>query len=117
MNIEEERKAFEEWFPLKHLFAYVGWSDSQKNYVYNEYEKNNVEAYEYINASLSAWQAAKAHEAKKLEGCVVVNSESLLFHAQSIRMFNNGDWENVCQEIEEHVCAIETMLEAARGGK
>ncbi|MEG1695574.1 MAG: hypothetical protein RR282_00595 [Acinetobacter sp.] len=72
MNIKEERKAFEAWFPLKHLFAYVEWSDSQKNYVYNEYEKNNVEAYEYINASLSAWQAAKAHEAKKLEGFVVV---------------------------------------------
>ena len=53
---------------------------------------------------------------KKLEGCVVVNSESLLFHAQSIRTFNNGDWENACQEIEEHVCAIEKMLEAVRSG-
>ncbi len=55
-------------------------------------------------------------ELKKLEGCVVVNTESLLLHAQSIRMFNDGDMENHYEEIEEHVCAIEEMVEAARGG-
>lgn len=55
-------------------------------------------------------------ELKKLEGCVVVNTESLLLHAQSIRMFNDGDMENHSEEIEEHVCALEAMLEAARGG-
>ncbi|NUG21201.1 hypothetical protein [Acinetobacter lactucae] len=50
------------------------------------------------------------------EGYVLVNSESLLFHAQSIRMFNDGDWENHYEEIEEHVCAIEEIVKPSESG-
>lgn len=46
------------------------------------------------------------------EGFVLVNAESLALHAQSIRMFNNGEEEDDYYEIENHVCAIEAMIEA-----
>ncbi|WP_151707516.1 hypothetical protein [Acinetobacter sp. TUM15064] len=56
------------------------------------------------------WQAATAQAVPN--GFVLVNAESLALHAQSIRMFNNGDEENYYYEIENHVCAIEAMIEA-----
>lgn len=46
------------------------------------------------------------------EGFVLVNAESLSLHTQSIRMFSNGNEENYYYEIENHVCAIEAMIEA-----
>ena len=115
MNIEEERKAFESQECVKELIKFTGFSiESNQYYI----QKNGLSqsGIEWLNGGWQMWQAATKRAEEKLEGCVVVNSESLLFHAQSIRTFNNGDWENVCQEIEEHVCAIEKMLEAARSG-
>ncbi len=46
------------------------------------------------------------------EGFVLINAESLALHAQSIRLFNNGEEEEDYYEIENHVCAIEAMIEA-----
>ena len=46
------------------------------------------------------------------EGFVLVNAESLALHAKSIRMFNNSEEEEDYYEIENHVCAIEAMIEA-----
>ena len=59
--------------------------------------------------ALKIWQAAKAQAVP--EGFVLVNAESLALHAKSIRMFNNSEEEDHC-EIENHVCAIEAMIEA-----
>lgn len=59
--------------------------------------------------ALKIWQAAKAQAVP--EGFVLVNAESLALHAKSIRMFNNSEEEDYC-EIENHVCAIEAMIEA-----
>lgn len=55
------------------------------------------------------WQAAKAQAVP--EGFVLINAESLAFHAKSIRMFNDGDSEHQREEIEDHVCSIEAMIE------
>ena len=63
-----------------------------------------------INFGWSAWQAATAKAVP--EGFVLVNAESLALHAQSIRMFNNGEEEDDYYEIENQVCAIEAMIEA-----
>ncbi|MHA3051860.1 hypothetical protein [Acinetobacter sp. ANC 4640] len=49
------------------------------------------------------------------EGFVLINAESLALHAKSIRIFNNGDEEDDYYVIENHVCAIEDMIEAAQG--
>ncbi|WP_110975163.1 hypothetical protein [Acinetobacter sp. WCHAc060042] len=56
------------------------------------------------------WQAATAQAVP--EGFVLVNAESLALHAQSIRMFNNSKEVDDYYEIENHVCAIEAMIEA-----
>ena len=63
-----------------------------------------------INFGWSVWQAASTLVPP--EGFVLINAESLALHAQSIRMFNNGGEENYYYEIENHVCAIEAMIEA-----
>lgn len=57
-----------------------------------------------------AWQAQAAKTQVVPEGFVLINKESLALHTQSIRMFNNG--EDYIEEIEEHVCSIEDMIEA-----
>lgn len=103
MNIEKEREAFEALFKEK-LGAHSCQFDLDSDGNYEDRE------------TACAWHMYLAGINKKLEGCVVVNTESLLLHAQSIRMFNDGDMENHYEEIEEHVCAIEEMVEAARGG-
>ena len=50
------REKFEKWFPLKHLFDYVYFSEDQGNYVYRNYDEKHIEAYEYVNSAWSAWQ-------------------------------------------------------------
>ena len=68
--MRNERELFEEWFPLKHLFNYLYWSEEQKNYVYNQYDEEHCRAYEYVNSSWSAWCASVSRE-----GYVVVPVE------------------------------------------
>lgn len=48
-----------------------------KKYVQLSVEENHTEIVDHANDSLRIWQAAKAHEAKKLEGCVVVPESEL----------------------------------------
>ena len=112
MNIEEERKDFEQLPDIKGILQDGYGFNSELNQYFHPDIENHRLGCAYLMGGWMAYQA----QSKKLEGCVVVNSESLLFHAQSIRKLNNGDWENVCQEIEEHVCAIEKILEAVRSG-
>ena len=72
--------------------------------------ENGDYKYIEIDQGWKLWQTAAAQAVP--EGFVLVNAESLALHAQSIRMFNNGDEENYYYEIENHVCAIEAMIEA-----
>lgn len=44
---------------------------SNAKYIY-DYAHKNVLVFQLRESHFTAWQAAKAHEAKKLEGCVVV---------------------------------------------
>lgn len=67
----------------------------------------NAYVYDFANA---IEQAAKAQTVP--EGFVLVNAESLALHAKSIRMLNNSEEEEDYYEIENHVCAIEAMIEA-----
>jgi len=162
MDIEKDsnREAFESWFESRYDANFMQFALDLDMYV----DKHTQTSWE-------AWQAAKAHEAKKLEGCVVVpvqcpdpdfadslfdelskkaigefgddllihfsdideekiwalmveaakaqavpegyvlvDAESLVLHARSIRIFNTG--EQYSEDIEDHVCSIEAMLEA-----
>ena len=103
MDIKEEREAFEDWFSCNAI--------RDHEYVRGERMDENGNYYsEYAYLAWSAWQAAKAQAVP--EGFVLVNAESLALHAKSIRMFNNSEEEEDYYEIENHVCAIEAMIEA-----
>ena len=98
MDIQKEREAFEK-HASKFFITNEAFEDDGENYVYDE-----------VKFMWDCWLAAKAQAVP--EGFVLVNVESLALHAQSIRMFNNGDEEDDYYEIENHVCAIEAMIEA-----
>ena len=92
MNLDEERKAFEEWF-----FKFLG----------DSYKANESH---YICA-WNAWQAAKNHEAEKLKGCVVVPvepTEEMLIKGNRLALADKGYRYDAAS-------IWETMIEAARG--
>ena len=96
----QEKKVFDAYFKEKYPELYKD--------VFNE--DGDDRAIIGYSFAWTAWQAAKAQAVPK--GFVLVNVESLALHAQSIRMFNNSDEEDDYYEIENHVCAIEAMIEA-----
>ncbi|WP_252719196.1 hypothetical protein [Acinetobacter haemolyticus] len=76
MDIEKEKIAHE-----KHLlsqgvdFKYlpnIQYNELENIYELIEWDEEYSEALNEINSSWCTWQAAKAHEAEKLKGCVVV---------------------------------------------
>ncbi|MEG2269454.1 MAG: DUF551 domain-containing protein, partial [Acinetobacter sp.] len=69
MDIKKEREAFETWYRKNYDNSVI--DDSEFSEILNEYESDYYWTDE-LNQSWKAWQAAKAHEAKKLEGSVVV---------------------------------------------
>jgi len=76
MDIQKEKIAHE-----KHLlsqgvdFKYlpnIQYNELENIYELIEWDEEYSEALNEINSSWCTWQAAKAHEAEKLKGCVVV---------------------------------------------
>ncbi|WP_151711216.1 hypothetical protein [Acinetobacter junii] len=68
MDIHELKQFESVYQPSKEIaFCWL-----RKQYVQLSTEENHAEVVDHANDSLRIWQAAKAHEAKKLEGCVVV---------------------------------------------
>ena len=72
--------------------------------------KANHQACTHHEELFNSWVEAKSQAVP--EGFVLVNVESLALHAQSIRMFNDSDVQDHYYEIENHICAIEAMIEA-----
>jgi hypothetical protein len=81
MDIQKEKIAHE-----KHLlsqgvdFKYlpnIQYNELENVYELIEWGEEYSEALNEINSSWCTWQAAKAHEAKKLEGCVVVPKDQI----------------------------------------
>ena len=62
------------------------------------------------------WQAAKAHEAKKLEGCVVVPVERLNQSIEAIETLFKDDPTLALGELLPIQQDMNAMVEAARGG-
>ena len=68
MDIHELRQFESVYKPSKEVaFCWLG-----KQYVQLSTEENHTEIVDHANDSLRIWQAAKAHEAEKLKGCVLV---------------------------------------------
>ena len=73
MEIQKEREAFER-LPLAELAIeseFVFYNEETNSYWPNE-DFRPSDAPETMNFAWEAWQAAKAHEAEKLKGCVLV---------------------------------------------
>ena len=73
MGIKKEREAFER-LPLAELAIeseFVFYNEETNSYWPNE-DFCPSDAPKTMNFAWSAWQAAKAHEAEKLKGCVLV---------------------------------------------
>lgn len=82
--------------------------------LFEKYSSGNFFAKVTYDSMFGAWLGAKAQAVP--EGYTLINNESLLFHSQSIRMFNDGNLENHYEEIEEHVCSIEGMVKVSESG-
>ncbi len=114
-SIQKEKIAHE-----KHLlsqgvdFKYlpnIQYNELENIYELIEWDEEYSEALNEINSSWCTWQAAKAHEAEKLNGCVVVPVE---LSEEAIYKIN----DSLAFQDEESVrYAWHEMLEAARGGK
>lgn len=82
------------------------------------FSKNEDDSYQMdiIHFGWKIWQAAKAHEAEKLKGCVVVPvepTEAMMINALAVIATGVGT-QNIDFEIRK---IWEKMVEAARGGK
>lgn len=132
MSKDIEREAFEEAYSLAHKI----FPSTLKKYADGSYYNGAV------RAAWRWWQAAKAHEAKKLEGCVVVPESEYNEIAQYKDLYkraivnarkrkNQINWAHVaglgvgsgravelCKElkIDPHATDMNAMLEAVRGG-
>lgn len=71
MDIQKEREAFEAWHYEQYLLENPNIDISNAKYIY-DYAHKNALVFQLKESHFLAWQAAKALEAKKLEGCVVV---------------------------------------------
>lgn len=65
----QELKQFESVYQPSKEIAFC-WG--VKRYVQLSLEENHTDIVDHANDSLRIWQAAKAHEAEKLKGCVIV---------------------------------------------
>lgn len=94
MDIEKE--AFKAWFKKE----YLGIDN-----LANQGDEGAITRRDYAYVG---WQAAKAKAIPN--GFVLVSIDDLARAAQNIRELNSGEYYS--EEIEENVCAIETMIEA-----
>lgn len=124
MTKDIEREAFEITYqpdPQKSPFPYFLFNEEKNLYEAHSFDGREVSL---INAAWWGWQAAKAHEAKKLEGCVVVPVEPCKWTQDE-----DSNWWTECGEgfvfnEDSHphkhnfknCCFCGGLLEAARGG-
>lgn len=106
MDIQKENNLIQEAFEVE--ADEIGFCLDQKWGDYeNPYENSDTAL--AFNLFKKGWQAAKAHEAEKLKGCVVVPVEP------TEAMIEAGNDANECGSWPHEIYAA--MLEAARGGK
>lgn len=126
MNIEKEREAFEEAWLLQHELKYFEFDSKDRQYFLKESVTGTPdaeEAYHTINSGWSMWLKAKAHEAKKLEGCVVVPVEmpdsfddALYMYSNDISVVNSESDGFIPMADLDHGKVWQLVVEAARGG-
>lgn len=86
MNTQDERKAFEESNNVNPDRSFK-FDEELQQYISldSEMELQVEEFNEHWDTFRAGWKAAKAHEAKKLEGCVVVSKRTDGYYIQDLR--------------------------------
>ncbi len=133
MTKDIEREAFEEWIKSNYPISKLELLEKHSDGGYQHRATRNM---------FDAWQAAKAHQAEKLKGCVVVPESEYNEIAQYKDLYkraivnarkrkNQINWAHVaglgvgsgravelCKElkIDPHATDMNVILEAARGG-
>lgn len=129
MTKDIEREAFEKALAgnnIHNLKVCTIFDDEKNEYFASDVcDPSEDHIVESINLSWRMWQAAKAHEAEKLKGCVVVpikcpdpDFADLLFDElgkKAIGTFGEDMLIHFSDINEEKIWDL--MLEAARGGK
>lgn len=109
MTKDIEREAFEITYqpdPQKSPFPYFLFNEEKNLYEAHSFDGREVSL---INATWWGWQAAKAHEAEKLKGCVVVPVEPTPEMKQAAyKQYDTG--------VSSITDIYKAMVEAARGG-
>ena len=100
MNLDEERKAFDAYFRDKYPLLYKDVFD----------EDGDDRAIIGYSFAWQSWQAAKAHEAEKLKGCVVVPVEPTQAMHEAYARHSVAPMSTLSKT------GYKAMLEAARGG-
>lgn len=112
MTKDIEREAFEKALAgnnIHNLKVCTIFDDEKNEYFASDVcDPSEDHIVESINLSWRMWQAAKAHEAEKLKGCMVVPVEP------TEAMIEAGNDANECGSWPHEIYAA--MLEAARGG-
>ena len=108
MDIQEENNLIQEAFEVE--ADEVGFCLDQKWGDYeNPYESSDTAL--AFNLFKKGWQAAKAHEAEKLKGCVVVPVEPTKVMYKAYARHSVAPMSTLSKT------GYKAMLEAARGGK
>ncbi|MEJ5205182.1 hypothetical protein [Acinetobacter junii] len=106
MDIHELKQFESVYQPSKEIaFCWL-----RKQYVQLSTEENHAEVVDHANDSLRIWQAAKAHEAEKLKGCVVVPVEPTKVMYEAYARHSVAPMSTLSKT------GYKAMLEAARGG-
>ena len=112
MSKDIEREAFEKALAgnnIHNLKVCTIFDDEKNEYFASDVcDPSEDHIVESINLSWRMWQAAKAHQAEKLKGCVVVPVEP------TEHMLNEG--YKTYSQVGSLSIVYKAMLEAARGG-
>lgn len=123
MTKDIEREAFEKAYqpdPQKSPFPYFLFNEEKNLYEAHSFDGREVSL---INAAWWGWQAAKANEAEKLKGCVVVPVEmpdsfddALYMYSNDISVVNSESDGFLPMADFDHGKVWQLVVEAARGG-
>lgn len=116
MDLDEERKAFDDWHFLdwKLNCAVTDTVEYARNIYDRIYKPTNYDQIYVREQSFKVWQAAKAHEAEKLKGKVVVPVEPTQAMIDAVRSEHEGE-PYLPYSLYKSFSKAATV-EAARGG-
>lgn len=108
MDLQKEREAFQECYKTSRDYKFYVRHEMSEKQIF-EFKKGKY-VVDCVNDGWKIWQAAKAHEAEKLKGCVVVPVEPTKVMYEAYARHSVAPMSTLSKT------GYKAMLEAARGG-